>query len=231
MPDHAVPLGAFAKAVGLTERHVRRLIAAGLPVAVTNGSRGPHIPLAAGRAWIAKTRRARIGGPAVAGRLALLNVQTAGSRTRERTHRTRYIHEADWAPAWRAQVAAVRAVLDEWRVTAPARILEILRPGGPRLFPGEDPRAIGYAIAEHVAQPLLHQLADRMGALPALPGAGARGGAPGRPPRSSTRSGASWKPGPRSWPCGSRSRPIPAGVHAARCRRRSARPSRPLRPK
>lgn len=165
--DRPVSVNAFAKAVEMTPRHVRRLLQAGLPS--VEGARGPRIRLAEAKAWIAAAKRARTGGPAVEGRLALLNVQADGTEGRERNHRTLYVHEDSWAPAWRAQVAAVRDVLAGWSETAPARILEILQPGGPRLFPGNDPRALGYAIVEYVARPLLDQLTACVGEIPARP--------------------------------------------------------------
>ena len=188
MADRALSVTAFARAVHMTSRHVRRLIKAGLPI--VGGGSLPRIRLEAGKAWIEAARRARTDGPATEARTALLDVQAHGTRSKERRHRALYVHETAWAPAWRAHLDQVRAVLAEWQETAPARILEILQPGGRRLFPGQDARAIGYAVVEYVVRPLLEQLATRVEAQPAAarsPAPSVRGAAARTVPAAKTR--------------------------------------------
>jgi hypothetical protein len=138
----------------------------------------PKRELARVRRWIRRHRADAAFGRGVMG---LLRRYVAGVVAKERRHRVRYVHESAWAPAWHQQIAVVRELLTAWRETASDAILEILQPGGPRLFPGNEPRAIGFAIQEFVANPLLHEIADRLGALPEPPAAPAP-----RAPRAAT---------------------------------------------
>lgn len=161
--DGPVSIATFARAAKVTARHVRRLVPDGLPV--VDGK----IPVKAGLAWLAAVRRARADDPGIQGRLGLLHVQAAGVHGRELALRRLHIHDSAWTPAWRRHVAAVRAVLHEWLETAPARVLEIFQPDGPRLFPGNDRRAIGYALEEHLVRPLLDAIDASAGDPQELP--------------------------------------------------------------
>ncbi len=156
---------------------VNRLIAAGLRPVGTRGPAKLYSPTAARAAL----RRAAAAGPGTeygAALLSLFLAQAEEARAREGELRRQHIHESEWVVGLRLELAAVREVLAEWLTTAPDRVAAIARPGGPRVFPGDDPRAIGYAVQELVSRPLLEAIAARVNALPPPPAPA--GSSPGR---------------------------------------------------
>jgi hypothetical protein len=160
--DPPATIAAFAQAAGVSPRQVRRLRRDGLPLG--DGLR-------AAKAWLAAARRARNEDPGLQAQIGLLRAQEASVQKREARLRSGWAHDSEWTPAWRDDRAQVGAVLEGWRQRAPQLILAVLRPDGLRVFPGNDPRAIGFALQAHVAYPLLEAIAAGAGDPPAPPAA------------------------------------------------------------
>jgi hypothetical protein len=172
-PPAVVSVGEFARRVKLTPRHVARLIKWGLPVQADG-----RIVFAVGRRWL-RARRRRTAGQArerLADQLGLLRARTAACWSRVARLRAEWIETRDWAPQFGQMVEAVRRILVAWAAAAAPALEAILAADGPRLFPGTDGRAVGAAVQEYVARPLLEELAAACEGWDALP-------PPAAPPR------------------------------------------------